>query len=528
MSSLTLKDYLQLAIKSHGSLLSHDELDLVADYVTELYCLENDIVDNNTKQLADDYISCCTFIRISQKKITPQLIFGSHIKSEYLNEISLCGATLADDGEIIPNENDIILKAFITELSLSEAVFNTERYDGEPITYTQFGSNRAPVYQPSIDMAQQFAHSSSLQKDKILAKLEALIEEATFLQNTAIKLNKKSKEKLLSVAKQLSSLLRDELSFDLEMVRENLDRQFVHINSEVISSVTGYLKNIAKDYLLEHKESSSKKSLIERHYQSNYDLNIKAINAKLLSLALADEQEQTVKDELIKFIDNLTIKHENKRLQNACINKGIINFGKPSGAPSFMFGDSRPIDNYISIDFEFGYDYTSEHGEMKFDKTSQITKINMTHTQFMELLQSGMTDHWVKCTTARFLAKKVESRNNETTEHDPYRQEKISASLLSQKANASIHDYIAQVNGTSASIKAREALLSPLMDIKSYIEQAIDDNEEIVNVQSVELLETFKEQNIIKVNNLLEMAGEKKTMPPGLLSHITLNEEKDN
>jgi hypothetical protein len=524
--SSTLQEYIQQAIESHGHLLTPTEKKSVLINLNESQSLKDDISSHNKKIIDDDYISCCTFIKITQKKITPQFVFGSHIKSECLNEISLCEAKISNEGEIVPDESKIILKAFVTELALSEAIFNTMKHDGEPITFTQFGKNTLDSYQPSITMAKQFEYVSQEKKIKTLKKLDEVIHEATLLQDKDIKLNNKTKAKLLKLANDLDNLLRDELGFDLEQVKENLEREFVHINSEIISSVLGHLKNLAQNYL-ENKMTSEYKSLHERFFIANNSIEIKLLNSKLLSLLLNDTSNQDEKDNISYHIKRLTLAHEHVRLENSSVNKGMINFGKTSGGSSFIFGDSRKVENLISIDFSFGYDYISDHGSMRYETINNLAKVTMTNIQFMELLQSGMTNNWTKCTSLRYLGGQVKLRNNDSTNHDPYKQEKIKGSPLSKKIKSDVRGYIDKASTNSQSVKARESLLSILIDIKVHIEESLDQNKEIVDDASADLLQMFKEQNSIKIKNLLEMAGERKEIPNGLLNHIQITKNKE-
>lgn len=521
MTNLTLTTLIKKSLETNKNTISEIAKRDSSSYIHALDNLSDNVKDNLSKSIEGEPLFCCTFIKISPVKIKPSHVFGSHIKSEFLNQISICPSKLSEDGLLVPDEDNIILKAMITESSLSDATFNTISFAGTPITYTEFNGSLLPKYKPYQTMKEHYAQDMNEKRQDIKSLIDEMIKEATLLQSKDTDLTKSSKAKLLKFAHSLEIQLRDDINCDLEKIRESLESDFNHIKTEAISSINGYLKNIASEQALGITDSTNteNKSIIKQFFEFYHDRNIKSSILEIISLLNQEELSVDEKSFIEKKILSLT-KLTSESIRNQfTINKGSIKIGKPSGSGKFMFGDSRQTSGFISFDFSFGCEPLT-YDNLVENEGKHILKIKMTNNQFMELLQSNMTNNWTKCTSQRYLLEQVPQREKLSAKEDPISQIEITTSSLTKELKLKVERYISLCTSTSKSQKTRSMLLESIKEIEMLVDNAVSEDEDILNDASKELLELIKVDSNKKILGLIEIAENKLPATSNLLNHI--------
>lgn len=522
--SVNTLNCVKLALNKYSNLLTRSDISTLGSYVFSREYYDQKIESYLNEKLNDtDYALACSFIRIKQIKIEPQYIYGSHVQAEFINEISICRGR-EQNGQIIPNENDIIFKAMITQQALSEAIFNSDTLKGNPVTYTQFLSQNLSPYEPSFSIKKQYDVDYELKNESLAKEFYDLLREARMLQDTSVSLSKKNKEKYLELSKSISRKLSSDPNYDLELIVERLEKDLQHVRSEFISTLSGYIQKVAQDVPKLACSEEEQDTLIHNFFNYTFENKRKAHLHNAIKIVLDNESlDSEDYKQLSKKASKYLTEYQNDRFANADLNKGTITISKTSGSPHFLFGESKSVHNYISLNFNFSYDKVNDDAQYDILNMINIMKISMSNVQFIELLQSGLSDHWVKCTPERFLMQPVPFPNKEESRsHDSFKAERIKLSDLTQQLIVKFNTIIKLAESTSKSKRHRESLLSELSGLDKLIQKAIKKDDQIIKDASKNVLEKMKEKTNKDFMETLNKVSEYHSIPSNIFKALEL------
>ncbi|TOJ31079.1 hypothetical protein CGI42_27225, partial [Vibrio parahaemolyticus] len=161
-------------------------------------------------------------------------MYGSHVPSDTINEISVCFAK-AQDGKWVPDEDNVILRVAISERGLSDMTFDREKYKGEPANIIELNGVPLPKYEPKQTASGEYFKRLNDKHSNIRKEIEEALEEAERINSSTCLLNKKDKEKLQGFARKVYGYSTDDHAFDFEIIAEKLEQNAHHVRTEIAS-----------------------------------------------------------------------------------------------------------------------------------------------------------------------------------------------------------------------------------------------------------------------------------------------------
>jgi len=458
-----------------------------------------------------------SFIQLSPVKFDKQHLFGSHVKSDCAQELTVCPAKKNSEGDWVPDTDNLYFKTLISQRELSDAMFNVSKYEGQPITFTELNGSSVDAYIPSITPEDQYDTSVKEAIEDAQTAIRTALAQAQILLDPDVRLNKTNKEQLVKALGSLSRYSSQGFDFDLELVREHLEKDVHHIKTEIISSVTGYIQNLSKTLQLEYKTNK-----VESYFKSFFELYASYKKKSGLEELLGKYYEYCSEDEkalIQKQLNHHADQKQMKRFKNAQIASGMLKIGNPQGSPEYFFGDARSVNSYFQMEFSFGVDNVSDYGEVRFTSSSSLLTLQFTSYQLMELLQSSLQGHWVKTTLSRFMGVRVERPELKELEHDEMQIDIPGKCPESIELSKLIDDALSIVNTKSTSMASRIAIDEKITLIAEKLNIESDARYEAFSDAKYELSDKFMKKGIESVSDMLETVGERH---PNLREKIML------
>lgn len=519
---LSLSAQVELGLSKFSHLLSEQEIADTHEFLRSLKAVNDYSSSIDRRIVNNDAAGGCAFIKITPVKVEPQYVFGTLIKSNFLNEISICSAKF-ENNEWLPDESNVLFKALMTQHALADASFNTGRHGGSPITYVEFAGENIEQYSPNITMETKYDYrriKDTQELNKLNSELKNLL---AVIQNDETKLTKDIKRSLVDKLTMISRISNPSMDFEMTLVREQLDKDFEHINAQMISSLSGYLQNMAETLKIEHAEKTRATNPFQTYFDTRHNLDRYTGVIKLLQglkgIAANEEDKKELSSSLNSFTNQSVLKHD----KQCAITQGLLSITRPSGSPRFMFGDARSHQHFISLHFAFGFDEVSEYGEHRVADSCNMLQIDMSTCQFMEMLQAGMSESWTKCTLKYLMNKFITGRKLDTDkDHDHMHVDAPELPASSKMIKADVQAAIAMIEGATSSKKAKDEIQRVITKILGETPKALDEKEQALKDYSSVLFTKYQSHNAKKADRLTAIASKNTEIPQDLLSHIKM------
>lgn len=412
-------------------------------------------------------MTSAAFIKLTPVKLDNQLLFGSHVRSNYAQELSLHPAIYVD-GEWKPDVANPILKTFLSERALSDALFNNHKYSGQQCTFTELNGVKTEEYKPNFSTEQELNQFEQLQCSDALEAVERLETLCVQLEDPEFRIKKEFKKSLLDCLKVLERYSNHDLAFSMSLAREKLEKNFHHIRSEVLSNLTGILQDIAEPVtMIEDKTQKPTESVIQDmfHAFNSASPEYKAMNDVMTAFAPNLTAEE--RKDLSRFIESSSTRHIRESEVGAQTCKGSIKFANIHGSPKFLFGNAMQQNDFFSVRFGFANDSLDSFGDIRIRECQSFAEVYLTQYQLLDLIQGSLNGHYIKCTLNNYLRRYLKNPSEEL-EHDQFDYKGKPKYDKNEKLE-SILDQLDSLIGKNSQAKAHKqsiiALVGQLADI---------------------------------------------------------------
>ncbi len=516
MELLAKPELLESMLVEHGESLSQIDRENIKELIKKAKTLNQYQKDIDAK----DYSKSFVFMKITPKKVEPMYMYGSHVPSDTINEISVCFAK-AQDGKWVPDEDNVILRVAISERGLSDMTFDREKYKGEPANIIELNGVPLPKYEPKQTASGEYFKRLNDKHSNIRKEIEEALEEAERINSSTCLLNKKDKEKLQGFARKVYGYSTDDHAFDFEIIAEKLETNAHHVRTEIASSISSSLSSVVEHKAIAYADDNS--SSFDSPLACYYELNGRT--EKTESLLRLVEKSKDV--DYIAQASRLFDKHSQKKNLRG-VNQAMVKINNPSGSPHFFFGDSRIVQDYFTFTCSFSSYSTDSYGDLYYEAETDILTLSMTRYQMMELLQSSLGGNWVKGTLTRFLGEglSLELKKAPKMIEEPHKIEIPESSETLMKLAAELDSLL---SNSSKSKKHKEAILKKVMEISDLFEVESKDRRERFDVTAQTVFNDYAQITSEKINDVLLRFGERlEDKSKGSLSQLLMLINKKN
>lgn len=433
------------------------------------------------------------FTKIAPKKIPATDMYGSVIPSTFVNELLIVFAKDVN-GEPKPDEQNVLLRMLLSERTLGEALFNSEKYSGEPVNIACLQNLKLPSYKKSTNsLVDSYNFNINETEQSAKDKLNAFndkIKEATELGAT--KLTKANVAEIEKLALEACQYIKNDHSFEFELLSERVAKNSLHLRSELISSVINSLTPLASALTLDPPANDIFEfdSPLAAFFAIQHDPEINA----LVKSALAEQG-----CEFNKLTHHSSIKNT-----LFDVTQGNVRIGKVNGSTSDLWGVEHDLSGYIKIDISFSGHEINRHGDDNYDPVLPLLSIEMSHMQFTSMLQGSLAEHWEKATLSRLCSRKV--ARNEDTDTKKTKTFKCPAHTDNDEIRG-ILEKIVKLAAIAKNKETKEKLLDSTKELAEKLATAYKTKRDDVNNTSLTLLDTYRNETICFVEELDDKFG---------------------
>ena len=159
------------------------------------------------------------YMKITPVQLQNEYLFGTYMPIQNAYLIQACSAKRVND-EWQPNTDDVYLSCYITESHLSDVIFNQQRYNGAPITFTHVLGQDVERFERSVTLQTQYdAIINNIGRNELPTALD-IDHIISDLRDTDEPLSKSLISHLKSKHKRFPRKLSSDMSFDIEMMAE--------------------------------------------------------------------------------------------------------------------------------------------------------------------------------------------------------------------------------------------------------------------------------------------------------------------
>lgn len=343
------------------------------------------------------------FLKITPKTVEPQEMFGSFIPSTVVQELNVVQAKLVD-GNWVPDENKSLIKMIMPERALSDALWNQGKFGGEPVNIVELAGAKLPAYKNPKTVHDLYfgdAEGASVHAmDKILY-LKTMLHN---LKKGEAKLTKDNLDDIVKAFYSIYKYLGSDHHYELDILNERIEKNAMHLRSEIISTVSSSLTKVTKQFQLEfaNEKTNPYDSMLGAYFAVNNDMETLEILSKLIKTDrdnYPDEYKDKDKDE--SFAEFRCKRLKGSKEKCVMVNQGNISFSSLCGGFSGLFGDERQHEGVMSIELNFCSQETLDSDTTYYDKASPLFTVVMTRVQLMTLLQGSFANLWEKGTLTR-------------------------------------------------------------------------------------------------------------------------------
>lgn len=498
MTLLEQANQLEVALNNNGHLIEPEQRKLVAERIKRLKVAG---AEQSEVQVPEN-LAANVFLKITPKKVQPQVFYASHVPSETINELSVCKAKLIN-GEWVADEDNVIIRAILPERSLTDMIFNRENFQGTPVTYSEFYGEALPKYVPNMSADSEYRKRMDSYVVEIKDDLDELKNMLEKVRSGELKLNKEVSNKMRSLTAMLVGHSHSDLAWELELIAEKVEKNCYHLRSEAIASISSAISQIAEQYEIQYAEDGTE---LVSPFASLYDitLNKEARRAVRALIQAIPEDERT--DKLTNLDSSLSNEVKFSDSKTHGITQGSIKLRNPSGGGHDLFGEDRPVNRYFSLNFGFCCIEDDIGIDTYYSETQSMFQLNLSEFQLMSLLQTSFADIWVKGTMSRYMNDGVP---NERETLDTVKRTKYKAAR--KDSDAKVKEIVGRMDALlSAPLRSKvkqEEFLGVVAEFLEFSGVVLKDNDEALTEALAEMLGEYQGETIQFIESAAQKVG---------------------
>ncbi|PSV00531.1 hypothetical protein [Photobacterium kishitanii] len=351
-----------------------------------------------------------TFSRLRNVKITPTYLFGSNIKTEVAQELTVCNAVLDSTGAWIPDESDILLSCLLTDEAVTSMIFNGAELKPSPATATMFNNSVCNYFGNDSQRKEQYLAPFLDHENQLKRSFDEVLEITNELELNKRQLTNKQKSRLNILMRSLLNLHNESgTEYDIKSIRLNLEKDSLSLKSEVLASIKGrYIKNSPLAI-----ENTSEKPPVDSVFLQCFNVYskkenkenvlhfLKAARTHIRSDSHFKGFEKNI-DSLIQTINRLVPKDKSdprsRGMEKSQVGQIGIILNKTSGSGGY-FGCLSEPSTVFGMTFHHAYTEVDHYGNKIIEPSSRFLDIFLTQEQMREMLQM---QKWVNTTISRY------------------------------------------------------------------------------------------------------------------------------
>ena len=409
------------------------------------------------------------FIRIVPVNIPRQTLYGSFAPVDACASISVAPAVKVGH-EWVPDEDNIVATVIMSNRAMTEAFLNTHQHNGFPCEVRNLGGD--PVKKPTPYFSRSDMYGAHLRDEikKVQALIPELLSKAKVLLDPEVKLNKKNKQELASIAVQISRYVSSDDRFVLSCDSEHLQRDMLHIRSEILSTITHQLTGMAENYGIEFTGEYTSSG--DNPFAYMFEKITNTVDANMSALFERYAQTCSQLEDRRAFVKKAkSYEEKNTYRKGMELGKCILNVSRPSGGHNFFFGEPTYETQYHALSFSFSAEENfAFDGDITYSEISQFLKVKMSNAQVMELLHQQLTGSWVKCTVTNMLGEQISVDELSISDEDfDFKIPTPARSGESDALSKNVEELIELLKGSSQSIKVREGIMALAEEIAKQL-----------------------------------------------------------
>jgi hypothetical protein len=498
MTLLEQANQLEVALHNNGHLIEPEQRKLVAERIKRLKVVGSE----QTEVQEPENLAANVFLKITPKKVQPQVFYASHVPSETINELSVSKAKLLN-GEWVADEDNVIVRAILPERSLTDMIFNRENFQGTPVTYSEFYGEALPKYVPTMSAETEYRQRMDSHVEKIKGELDELRDMLKKVRSGELKLNKEVSNKMRSLTGLLVVHSHSDLAWELELIAEKVEKNCYHLRSEAIASISSSISQIAEHYEIQYAEDGVE---LVSPFASLYEitLNKEARRAARALIQTVPEDEST--GILTKLDSRLANETKFSDGKTHGINQGSIKLTSPTGGGYNLFGEDRQVDRYFSLNFGFCCTQEDLGTDTYYPATTSMFQVSLSEFQLMSLLQTSFANIWVKGTMTQYMNGGVP---NERETLDAVKRTKYKAA--SKDSDAKVKEIVARMDALlSAPLRSKvkqEEFLGVVTEFLEFSGVVLKDNDEALTEAMDEMLGEYQGETIQFIESAAQKVG---------------------
>lgn len=499
-------------------------------------------VGNCFKTIAETHKLPFAFSRIVEKKVQGgRWLFGSKMKVSQYKEFQLYAAKHNGE-EWVPDMERLITRFVMTEEHLASALIDATSCTGYPATIGSILNQE--VEQPTsvfINTNQQYTNSIDRKQREIF---EHIKEARTLLMDkieSGERLDKAFKEKMKAALGTIHSRLRDDNSFDLEMLLETLQKDSGSIYADVITNINSLLRDIAEEddvLRIEHKQDVEQTSLLDQildYYFSKEmsDLVFEFVEEIGAHFQIVDKpQYSSVKPENHVYKLKSWFKHWGyySEYRNFKKHDALLTISQSRTGNMHFFGDLQNESRMVAMELSWGCAEFRRHSDLNFDKLAPIVEFYYNPVQFLQLMSGTSTGLWVKTTLRSLICQHFEREAFDTQPIADIEIPEIDDVPVAETAANIALDVSALANSNSQSKAKKEDMLALLDQLTELATRACEERRDQFLERGAELQQQVMKKSISEINksvdNILDRRPDIKLQVENMLSTKNLIENK--
>jgi hypothetical protein len=406
------------------------------------------------------------------------------MKIHQYKEIQLLAAK--HDGENwVPDTNRLITRFAISDEHLATALIDSTSCTGYPTTISNFLNEK--IEQPTsvfINSDEQYLTGINKKQSNMLKAIQDLKTLFNDRFDSGERLDKGFKESAESKLNTILNSIRDDNSFDLELLLEAFQKDSASIYADVISNINALMRDTAKEdtYLIENKSEIEQASIIDQisdYYFSKETSD--QINMFVSEIALhmdVSKKSQYTSETIGNRIHSLQSwfkiwgfysEHTNFKRHN-----GLLTISSNRSGHAEFFGESNLGSRIVAMELSWGMASYRRNSELQFDNLALLVGFYYSPTQYLQLISGVSSELWVKTTIRHILADGYDHKLFD--KHETIAIEVPSINDVEAASNASkIAEKMQTLVRNNSQSKAKKDDLISLLDELSEITKVVCD-----------------------------------------------------
>jgi hypothetical protein len=390
-------------------------------------------IDDTRKNLVDSmtvetdstisHLSNC-LIKVEPMQLNdPTRLFGGKIKSLVINKISVHQAIVSKTNPDEYVAGNVLFEALMSDESLSFAIFETNSKIA-PCTFTNalgdslMSANDGEKQKNSLERINESSNRGDDYFKECIENLLQLVESST----SKASVSKKVAEQINRDVDTLTHNSITNLSYNIERLVEELNKDMSSINVELSSTVNKISKYYSDSKLLELEAPSKSEefNIIRWILNGEFKTNERVILAKLINTIRRTNtnlDKATVK-KLDDWYTDFTNEGRIENYESSYEANGCVEISKISGEPQ-LFGAYSSKGNYVEMRFASAQ-MRSRRGNNSLGKINTICHLALTYEDLLVLLRGNANANFIPCTMMRFAGVGVPFKTISVSKEDVF------------------------------------------------------------------------------------------------------------